>query len=111
MIHFHRFGTGEVPVLALHGWAGTGAIYGQLAERLENRATVWAPDLPGYGASTEPKTWDLQAIADSVVDHWLAVAETDRPPVVVGTCSGAIVALYVARALSRRTSQTPRPSG
>ena len=42
------------PLLLLHGYPQTRAMWHRLAPRLAERFTVVAPDLPGYGASAGP---------------------------------------------------------
>ncbi len=52
-IHLRRGGSGD-PVLLLHGYPQTHAIWHQVAPRLARRFTVIVPDLRGYGDSDRP---------------------------------------------------------
>ncbi|WP_062115657.1 alpha/beta fold hydrolase [Aureimonas sp. AU40] len=48
-------GSGE-PLLLLHGYPQTGAMWAPIAERLAKRFTVIVPDLRGYGRSSAPES-------------------------------------------------------
>lgn len=52
-IHLRRGGSGD-PVLLLHGYPQTHAIWHQVAPRLARRFSVIVPDLRGYGDSDRP---------------------------------------------------------
>ncbi|MDH4111819.1 MAG: alpha/beta hydrolase [Actinomycetota bacterium] len=49
-----RAGSGP-PLLAVHGLGGSGRYWQGLVDRLGDRYTVIAPDLPGFGASDAPE--------------------------------------------------------
>ena len=56
------------PLLLLHGFTGSGAIWAEHAHRLRGFRTI-APDLPGHGRSPDPGSADdLESIADCVVE-------------------------------------------
>ena len=59
-IHVRHAGSGP-PLLLLHGYPQTHAMWHQVAPALAENFTVVAPDLRGYGASTKPETTG---------DHW-----------------------------------------
>ncbi len=52
-IHYARGGNGP-PLLLLHGFPETHAMWHKIAPRLAQRFTVIAPDLRGYGESSKP---------------------------------------------------------
>lgn len=54
MIHFVTAGNGP-PVLMLHGYPQTHAVWHGIAPKLAAEYTVVCPDLRGYGASSKPK--------------------------------------------------------
>lgn len=55
-------------VLLLHGWASSLQPYRALMEQLSKKYRVIAVDLPGMGASEEPKeAWDVDGFADFVL--------------------------------------------
>lgn len=49
-----RTGGSGPPLLLLHGYPQTGAMWHKVAARLAGRFTLVCPDLRGYGASTKP---------------------------------------------------------
>ncbi|MEX6505014.1 alpha/beta fold hydrolase [Jiella sp. M17.18] len=51
---FCRIGGDGPPLLALHGYPQTGAMWAQIAPRLAGRFTLIVPDLRGYGRSSAP---------------------------------------------------------
>jgi haloacetate dehalogenase len=51
-----RHGGSGPPLLLLHGFPQTHAMWAQVAPRLAKRFTVIAPDLRGYGGSSKPET-------------------------------------------------------
>jgi len=59
-IHVRRAGTGP-PLLLLHGYPQTHAMWHRIAPALAEDFTVVLTDLPGYGASSKP---------GSLPDHW-----------------------------------------
>lgn len=52
-LHYLRHGTGR-PILLLHGWPTHSFIWRNLMPGLSDLGTVYAPDLPGFGASDKP---------------------------------------------------------
>ena len=53
-----RHGGSGPPLLLLHGYPETGAMWGRVAGDLARDFTVIVPDLRGYGASTKPPSSD-----------------------------------------------------
>lgn len=94
-------GDGPRKFVGLHGWNGSRDTFAALYERLSDDACFMGLDLPGYGDSAPPTRWKLEAVAEQIV------ATIDRelgsgPVSVVGSCSGGIVALFVAPLLGER---------
>lgn len=52
---FLRMGGSGPPLLLLHGFPQTGAMWAPLAQRLAQHFTLVIPDLPGYGRSSKPE--------------------------------------------------------
>ena len=53
---FARVGGAGPPLLLLHGFPQSHAMWAPVAARLAQRFTVVAPDLRGYGASSAPES-------------------------------------------------------
>lgn len=84
------------PVVLIHGQPGEGADWAPLAEELEGRFRVIAPDRPGWGSTGEPAT-DIAGNAgwlERVLERRLGEA----PAIVVGHSFGGGVALSLALA-------------
>ena len=66
-INYDILGEGDT-VLLLHGWASSLQPYRALMNQLSKKYRVIAVDLPGMGASEEPKEpWDVDGFADFVL--------------------------------------------
>lgn len=71
---FARVGGSGPPLLLLHGFPQTHAMWHLVAPRLASRFTLVAPDLPGYGESDMPQTdaehmpYTKRAMAEAMVD-------------------------------------------
>jgi pimeloyl-ACP methyl ester carboxylesterase len=85
------------PMLMLHGSPDTGEMWLPLMERLTDHARTYAPDLPGFGASTLPSSFalTLDNMADFIRDLIVALAITE-PVVLVMTDFGGHYGLAFA---------------
>ena len=61
---FCRIGGEGPPLLLIHGYPETGAMWAKIAEQLAERFTIIVPDLRGYGRSSVPEN-DAENIAFS----------------------------------------------
>jgi pimeloyl-ACP methyl ester carboxylesterase len=90
-------------LLACHDWTESGEVFGTLAEALERRWTVIAPDSPGHGGTPWPRT-DRYHVADhlpateAVLDRLPRIAGRHPPVVALGHGVGALTATLMARA-------------
>lgn len=97
-LHVRRFGLGS-PLVALHGFTQTGAMFCELATFLGRSVT--APDLPGHGGSAR-----VPATFQSAVDRVGRVLATFGHAVpLLGYSQGGRVALGVALARPSRISR------
>ena len=96
--HVQLFGSGP-PLLLVHGTGGATHSWRDLAPRLATRFTVIAPDLPGHGFTTAPRTdvLSLDGIADEL--GYLLDALSVQP--VIGVAHGAGMAVLLRLALER----------
>lgn len=64
-VHYKESGTGERVVVILQGWLAPCEVYDSIAALLSSHYRVIQLDVPGLGASDEPRDpWDLNAYAD-----------------------------------------------
>lgn len=98
-MHIKCYGSGSQVYFGLHGWSGDYTTFAPLAAYLPAGAALYSVDLPGYGRSPEPRSWELSEITDEVAQ---AVAAIGSPVTVIGNCSGAIFALLAAERLPDR---------
>jgi lipase len=91
-LHIHEWGDpGSPPVVCLHGVTSYGGRFHLLADRLEDRYHVVAPDLRGHGRSDWEPPWDLDT-------HLADVLETAPagPAVWIGHSFGGRLAAEIA---------------
>jgi medium-chain acyl-[acyl-carrier-protein] hydrolase len=86
------------------GHVGSGAgIFRGLAAVLSGEVDVWATRMPGRESRIlEPPIGSEREIVDTTAAALLELM--DRPYALLGSCSGALIAFEVARALQSRTS-------
>ncbi|SBV31772.1 Fluoroacetate dehalogenase [uncultured Sphingopyxis sp.] len=88
---FARHGGEGPPLLLLHGYPQTHMMWRQVADRLASHFTIIAPDIRGYGRSTQPPereghaayakrlmAWDMIAVMRSFGHERFFVAGHDR---------------------------------
>ena len=93
--HVQLFGSGP-PLLLIHGTGAATHSWRDLAPRLATRFTVIAPDLPGHGFTTAPRT-DLLNLDGIAAELALLLAALDVKPVIgVGHAAGMAILLRLA---------------
>ncbi|MHB7941638.1 alpha/beta fold hydrolase [Staphylococcus capitis] len=104
-LRYHKVGNGPVLIL-IPGANGTGDIYMPLAKQLQENFTVVAVDRRGYGQSelteslpeevSNPESrYRVKRDAQDIAE--LAKSLSDEPVYVLGSSSGAIVAMHVLK--------------
>lgn len=104
-LRYHQVGEGPV-LICIPGANGTGDIFMPLAQQLKDNFTVVAVDRRGYGESelTEPlpesaadpdNRYRVKRDAQDIAE--LAKSLSDEPVYVLGSSSGAIVAMHVLK--------------
>lgn len=95
-----RRGDGPRTIVALHGLSGSHRTWDPVVDALPEDVTLLRLDLPGYAASPAPDRWDMDAVCADVLaaldEHGVGRFE------LVGTCSGALIALSVAQRAPER---------
>lgn len=94
-LHHEAMGEGE-PVLLLHGFPFTGALWRPVAERLGDGWRCILPDLRGMGRSPAADAAGMDDHADDLARLLDALGET-RPAAVAGMSMGGYVAFAFAR--------------
>jgi len=94
-IILHQRGSGP-PLLLLHAFPLNAAMWDLQSEVWAERAAVWAPDLPGFGASAEaPLCGSLDALAAVLVERLRGEGATKVT--VVGCSMGGYLAFALIR--------------
>ncbi len=97
MIFLKQYGAGDRVFVCLHGWGGGHREFAPVAARLPAGVCLLSLDLPGYGESPPPAQWNLEAIVESLAE---ALGRRRALPCsLAGFCSGAILALMLAKRL------------
>ncbi|MBN2028266.1 MAG: alpha/beta hydrolase [Actinobacteria bacterium] len=94
-ISYADSGGGE-PLLFLHGWIGSGALWNLMAPWLSERFRVIVPDLPGHGDSGIPAgfSFDLDAFSRFIEEMR---TELELPSLtLVGHSMGGSISMYYA---------------
>lgn len=96
-VNYIQYGKGKKNIVLLHGWGQNIEMMNPIGKKLENIATITIIDLPGHGASSEPK------VAISIYDYCEIVKELlDRlkikNPIIIGhSFGGRIGIIYASR--------------
>ncbi|WP_306119784.1 MULTISPECIES: alpha/beta hydrolase [unclassified Roseitalea] len=80
---------GAPALVFLHGWTMDGSAFADITERLRDRFTCLAPDLPGHGTAVDLRP-DIESAADHV--HALLESRDIGRAVLIGWSMGAAVA-------------------
>ncbi len=95
-LHYETAGTGEVPVLLLHGWGGSTQSWLPVWRDLQAHRRLINIDFPGFGQSPEPSDpWGVGDYADFLLSFldWLGETRVD----VIAHSFGGRVALVMNR--------------
>ncbi len=94
-LHFEVSGSGQIPLVCIHGWGCVGSQFAALAGMLEKEFRVYRPDLPGHGRTpleTFQPGFESYAMA---LAGFLAVHRLEHA-ILVGHSMGGVLALMVA---------------
>jgi pimeloyl-ACP methyl ester carboxylesterase len=95
-LHYHDSGTGDPPVVLVHGFPFNSNQWRPQLETLASRHRVIAPDLRGFGASApSPVPYTLIRLADDIAE--LLAALGVPPAVICGLSMGGYVAFEMFR--------------
>ncbi len=91
--YFQQWQSGTDVYLGIHGWGGGWNTFEPLAEFLPANAALYAPDLPGFGATPSLEPWTEAAMTAAILE---VVDKVEGDITLVGNCSGAIFGLLAA---------------
>lgn len=103
-IHFHQRSDGRrlawrqvgqgPPLVMLHGWSMSGAVFHEVATALSNDFRVFCPDLTGHGWSDAGNNYSLDILTEDIAGWMNALELPDSA--VLGWSMGGQVALKLA---------------
>jgi pimeloyl-ACP methyl ester carboxylesterase len=94
-LRYRDTGSGEIPILLLHGLAASIEIWDPVVQELRKRHRVLALDLPGFGRSDKPDADFSPAYMSRVVRQFLTQLEVPKVTL-IGHSYGGAVALRFA---------------
>ena len=90
-------------IVCVHGLGVSSRYFTPLIRRLAPHTRVLAPDLPGFGRSSNPSTvYDVPQLAGAL-DAWLDAQLFDRPPLLVANSMGCQVVASLVDGRPERT--------
>lgn len=95
-----KHGSGENVIVGFHGWSGDHTTFDPLIKYIPAGTTFYSVDLPGSGKTPPPKQWDINEFVSYVAEDVLTFSK--RSITLVGSCSGALLCLFVAKYLASR---------
>ena len=94
-LYYEREGSGEPPLLFVHGWCCDHTFFKPQFDHLSSSHTVATVDLRGCGSSDRPEDgYDIPRLADDLA--WLCDKLEIRRPIVIGHSLGAMIAIELA---------------
>ncbi|HEY4066816.1 MAG TPA: alpha/beta hydrolase [Burkholderiaceae bacterium] len=94
-VTWRRFGDGP-PLVLLHGGHGRWTHWARNIRPLAAHASVWVPDLPGYGDSSTPPATTHEALVDATRQSLDALVGTGTPIHLAGFSFGGLTAAALA---------------
>lgn len=101
-IRYHQVGSGP-PLVLLHGWSMSSAVFNEAMQTLSDEFRVIAPDLPGHGQSTPGKDYGLDSLAGDLSSWMEGLNLTDVR--LLGWSLGGQIALRLASFAKQRLSR------
>jgi len=96
MIYHNKFGINSNKIIVgIHGWGGTNNTFLPIQKKLNDEFTMINFDLPGYGKSKKPSSWDLENIVDSLAVEINKI--TSKEVDILGNCSGALISILLSK--------------
>ena len=86
------YGEGPVSYLGLHGWGADHRTFTPLEPFLPPDVQLICPDFPGCGGVPPPGEWTIECVIEETAQT-LKEQSLAEPPVIIGSCLGAVFAL------------------
>ena len=86
------YGEGPVSYLGLHGWGADHHTFAPLEPFLPSDVQLICPDFPGCGGVPPPDEWTIECVIKETTQT-LKEQSLVEPPVIIGSCLGAVFAL------------------
>ena len=86
------YGEGPVSYLGLHGWGADHRTFTPLEPFLPPDVQLICPDFPGCGGVPPPGEWTIECVIEETAQT-LKDQSLVEPPVIIGSCLGAVFAL------------------
>ncbi len=102
VIRYRQAGSGP-PLVLLHGWAMSSAVFSEALQTLSDEFCVLAPDLPGHGQSTAGNDYGLDPLARDLAAWMEGLKLTDVR--LLGWSLGGQIALRLATLAKQRLSR------
>ena len=93
-MHYVIYGSGEQPLVLIHGNGGSAKSLAEAASYLANDYTVYVIESRCHGQSSDPGTIDYESMADDTAQFIAAMKL--RKPYIMGHSDGGIIALTLA---------------
>jgi pimeloyl-ACP methyl ester carboxylesterase len=94
-LFFEEAGSGERPILLVHGWTCDHTYMAPQFERFRRTHRVIAVDLRGHGQSDKPQqAYTMVAFADDLA--WLCSQLNVKKPIVIGHSMGGVIGVELA---------------
>lgn len=87
VVHGEPLEFAQTIILGIHGWGGGAETFEPLVPYIAEGVCLVSVDLPGYGGSSPPATWSVDAVATELVD---VIDGLPGELTLLGNCSGAI---------------------
>jgi pimeloyl-ACP methyl ester carboxylesterase len=97
-MHRVQTGGGGKVVVGFHGWSGDHRTFQPLLENLPEAILFYSYDLPGCGQTPEPPHWEIREVAQSLANELVELKKENLT--LVGSCTGGLMAVFVARELT-----------
>lgn len=102
VLRYRQVGNGP-PLVLLHGWAMSSAVFDETLLNLSNEFCVLAPDLPGHGQSTAGTDYSLDTLANDLALWMEGLQLTDVR--LLGWSLGGQIALRLADLIKHRLTR------